>query len=85
MLSVELEIKEGTPLQYGVLTIYSLNGNSYAALIPLKADLSPARADVMICACDSPEEKEDIDFYLISDREEYQAAATAFRKVLQSL
>ena len=86
MLTVDLEIEEGHPIPYGILTIFSLNGDSYAAMIPLKDDGAPAKADVMLCGCDVPEnEEEDMDFYLINDRDEYRAAERAFQKVVKSL
>lgn len=79
MLQTTIEIN-GSEIECGVITVYHIDEDAYAALIPLKEDGQPAKTDVMIFGCEIDEEEE-CSFFELTDPNEYQMAAEAFQSI----
>lgn len=68
--------------EYALLTVYTVDGYPYAALVPVQDD-EPLQADVVIYACEG--DLDNLDLYEIDDENEYNTAVDAFRRVVASL
>lgn len=51
-MTVDLEQANGSLVRYGVLAIFALNGDTYAAMIPLQDDGEPVACDVTLMGCE---------------------------------
>lgn len=66
----------------GVVSVFTVDEEGYAALVPLKEDNTPAKADIIIVGCEFDEDDE-CSFYELEDEEEYQKASKAFLMITE--
>ena len=84
-MTIEMEYEDGSTVAHGVLAIFTRNDYTYAALVPLQEDGTPADAEVSIYACEFDETGENYDLYEIEDEDEYNEAAEAFDSVVAAV
>ena len=86
-MTVELELEDGTTVECAVVTIFSVKGKDYIALLPLGNPEDTEDGDVWIYRYsenpDDPNEEPVLDY--IEDDEEYEAASDAFDEYLDSV
>lgn len=85
-MTVELELDDGTNVTCAVVTILTVAGKDYIALLPLDEDAGNTEGEVWFYRYsenpDDPNEEPVLDY--IEDDEEYEAAADAFDEFLDA-
>lgn len=80
-LVVTLPLADGSQMDCGVAASFDLNGKSYMALQPLKADGKPdPTQSLMLYGVGEDAEKNPVVFY-IEDDNEFNAVAAAFQRM----
>lgn len=82
MLLYELEDESGSVREFALLVIFTLDGQTYAAMVPAR-DGAPIQADISLFACEGP--ADDLEFYDILYEDEYAAVSDAFYRVVDAL
>ena len=71
-----------TQIRCGVVSVFTVDEEGYAALVPLKEDNTPAKADIIIVGCEFDEDDE-CSFYELEDEEEPSIYSPILRRCLQ--
>lgn len=85
-MTVELDLEDGTKVTCAIVTILSVAGKDYIALLPLDEDGENADGEVWFYHYhenpDNPNEEPELGY--IEDDEEYEAVADAFDEYLDN-